>query len=92
MANVSEPDSRATDYETIERRYTLAVNLECWELLAMHSIANDESIPRIRLRMLKAFAGLPTSDNYGGGTSPSPSTRSPSTRRRVAREANPRRS
>ncbi|KAF8252301.1 hypothetical protein K440DRAFT_594669 [Wilcoxina mikolae CBS 423.85] len=87
MANVSEPDSRATDYETIERRYTLAVNLECWELLAMHSIANDESIPRIRLRMLKAFAGLPTSDNCGGGASPSPSTR-----KRVAREANPRRS
>ncbi|KAI5818140.1 hypothetical protein BZA77DRAFT_225238, partial [Pyronema omphalodes] len=52
-------DHSATDYETLERRYNLAVNLECWELLAMHSIANDESIPRIRLRMLKAFAGVP---------------------------------
>ncbi|CCX32074.1 hypothetical protein FPQ18DRAFT_279905 [Pyronema domesticum] len=52
-------DPSVTDYETLERRYNLAVNLECWELLAMHSIATDESIPRIRLRMLKAFAGVP---------------------------------
>ncbi|KAI5855909.1 hypothetical protein BZA05DRAFT_390023 [Tricharina praecox] len=50
------------DYETLDRRYTIAVNLECWELMAMHSIANNESIPRLRLKMLKAFAGLPTDD------------------------------
>ena len=81
--NESDP-GRETPYETLERRYNLAVNLESWELLAMHSISNEEvaplplppsyyhttsariliegekSIPRIRLRMLKAFAGLPT--------------------------------
>lgn len=41
-STVSDADSRAADYETVERRYTIAVNLESWELLAMHSIASDE--------------------------------------------------
>lgn len=35
-------DPTDIDFETQDRRYTLAVNLECWELLAMHSVANDE--------------------------------------------------
>ncbi|PUU83061.1 hypothetical protein B9Z19DRAFT_1119863 [Tuber borchii] len=42
MCTVSSSDSRAPDYETVERRYNIAVNLESWELLAMHSIAGDE--------------------------------------------------
>lgn len=41
-STVSDADSRAADYETVERRYNIAVNLESWELLAMHSIASDE--------------------------------------------------
>ncbi|RPA97123.1 hypothetical protein L873DRAFT_1691758 [Choiromyces venosus 120613-1] len=60
MCTASSSDSRAPDYETVERRYNIAVNLESWELLAMHSIAGDESIPRVRLRMLKSLAGLST--------------------------------
>jgi len=35
----------STDYETLDRRYTIAVNLECWELMAMRSIANNEVLP-----------------------------------------------
>lgn len=45
-STVSDADSRAADYETVERRYTIAVNLESWELLAMHSIASDEVCER----------------------------------------------
>jgi len=59
MSSVSDADTRAADYETVERRYTVAVNLESWELLAMHSLASEESIPRVRLRMTKALVGLP---------------------------------
>ncbi|TGZ79745.1 hypothetical protein EX30DRAFT_286677, partial [Ascodesmis nigricans] len=51
--------SPSTDFETISRRHHTAVKLENWELLAMHSIAADQSIPRVRLQMLKTLAGLP---------------------------------
>jgi hypothetical protein len=42
MSNPSNGDAYGVDYETLDRRYSIAVNLECWELLAMHSIASDE--------------------------------------------------
>ena len=45
--HASDADPTASDYETVERRYTLAVTLESWELLAMHSIAGDEVPPPI---------------------------------------------
>lgn len=48
-STVSDADTRAADYETVERRYSIAVNLESWELLAMHSIASDEVRPFVRL-------------------------------------------
>jgi len=63
MSSASDADTRAADYETVERRYTVAVNLESWELLAMHSLATEESIPRIRLRMMRALVGLPPTDD-----------------------------
>ncbi|KAA8894109.1 hypothetical protein FN846DRAFT_975777 [Sphaerosporella brunnea] len=75
MSNSSNGgDARTVDFETLDRRYAIAVNLECWELLAMHSIANDESIPRIRLRMMKAFAGLPPGGGATAVSAPAPPT------------------
>lgn len=44
-------DTAAPDFETQDRRYTLAVNLECWELLAMHSVANDEVLLLLQIRL-----------------------------------------
>ena len=41
-------ESNQTAYETLERRFNLAVNLESWELLAMHSVSNEE----VSLRLL----------------------------------------
>ncbi|KAH0614426.1 uncharacterized protein H6S33_000062 [Morchella sextelata] len=76
-STVSDADSRAADYETVERRYNIAVNLESWELLAMHSIASDESIPRVRLRMLKSLAGLVGTDTPPASPSSSTSRRAP---------------
>ncbi|KAF8420054.1 hypothetical protein EV426DRAFT_518979, partial [Tirmania nivea] len=52
-------------YEVLDRRYAAAVGLESWEVGAMRSVACDESIPRVRLRLLKALAGLPTDDDHG---------------------------
>lgn len=49
QAPPSDADPAAVDFETIERRYTLAVTLESWELLAMHSIAGDEVGPPLCL-------------------------------------------
>ncbi|CUS09545.1 unnamed protein product [Tuber aestivum] len=91
MCTVSSSDSRAPDYETIERRYNIAVNLESWELLAMHSIAGDESIPRVRLRMLKSLAGLSTRAESTPPTPPPPAAQASSGsvgsgRRRLSRE------
>ncbi|KAF8454527.1 hypothetical protein BGX38DRAFT_1089382 [Terfezia claveryi] len=54
-----------TPYEVLDRRYAATVGLESWEVGAMRSIASDESIPRVRLRLLKALAGLPTDDDHG---------------------------
>lgn len=51
-STVSDADSRAADYETVERRYNIAVNLESWELLAMHSIASDEVCQFVRSSLL----------------------------------------
>lgn len=55
-STVSDADSRAADYETVERRYNIAVNLESWELLAMHSIASDEVCSRIHSVLLLCIA------------------------------------
>ena len=50
----TDADPAAVDFETVERRYTLAVTLESWELLAMHSIAGDEvRTPLLLLHMLR---------------------------------------
>ncbi|KAI5800066.1 hypothetical protein EDC01DRAFT_533229 [Geopyxis carbonaria] len=76
MPTASDPDTLAESYETMERRHTLAVNLESWELLAMHSLAHDESIARVRLNMMKSLAGVPINDgpNAAGAGMASPSS------------------
>ncbi|KAL7266222.1 hypothetical protein RUND412_011242 [Rhizina undulata] len=71
MSTVSDADTRAADIETVEKRYNLVVKIESWEVLAMHSIAGEESIPRVRLRMLKTLAGV--EDSCSPPSSPSSS-------------------
>lgn len=55
MRASSTSDGRAPDNETVERRYNIAVNLESWELLAMHSIAGGEVTPPIAPLSLLSF-------------------------------------
>ena len=45
MPEATDADPSAPSSELIERRYTLAVTLESWELLAMNSIASSEVPP-----------------------------------------------